>query len=949
MVSLAFGAGAKARVGIADGTFVRDGILYGPKIGPNGPRVPLFSVWNQSVTGYCYETNTFSENLYAKWKARGVNCIKHQHPSFPTGTAGAAGIIAETEAQGLMMLASPRWNDAWGARPGAVDYRDLAINDDYWRINWIGYAALDEIDLYAFPLSDHIAFSEGNALGGVNKPHFLNLTRRTAAPATPEGTGSTNWKAALEVPLFMNLSQDSYQFHLTASSSNTATPNRSLPDYHLSTWNHYGIVNNALDISLRPGNRQAAGRRFTATWAGMATHLMMNGPLSPGRSDDGFNPPIYPPSLFNTPSGTTYGILMPPASLSYAPGSKASGHYVTTGRVDILGASYPRGGQWAPGRFLRDEIWSGYVHGSSHLLIFPQLVSSFVVQGYIDGPNNQLIVTTGPTVTFPSPIGGAMQITLDGGFTILGFIRKSNPQVSGTPGGVGTYALDPALRTSVTTGSSGSPVALRIFGAAGPSGDDTNAANASELSTGIANINRLAAHPTGGNLLLDAVNGGRRAFTTLRCPDIDGDAGLYREDMTQAPQQAGYTSGGVPILDDAGGGPMWEFGWPMGFEGFHVLGDDGARYIYVRSMSNGDRPTWFPGFAPLGLPARVFGAFETVGFRRVGTADAVEMTGTSAVLKAGVDDGAATWFYIESAPAAQDEGNSGTTTFNVVVRRGGNTSGTNAVTATVSGTGINPANATDFVGGAFPSQTLTFTAGETSKTFAVQVQGDTTAEQDETFAVTLSSPTNGAALVASGKSAVTCTITNDDAALVGAFVWLVRDLTAPPSLAGSPSTAVHLRASETSNVTRGGITMRSRSNQTAYDSGLFANVPGFLTSNSFHGVLLELAAGNWEIGFIAASASWGGGIGGNVLIIDDPNGAATVRQNVALSGSGALLMDSDGTQYTTSSTAIGDAVNALTFLPVTVSDLGGGTGLVQVRGGGSPAAVNIAAIAVRQA
>merc|ERR1712039_522187 len=152
----------------------------------------------------------------------------------------------------------------------------------------------------------------------------------------------------------------------------------------------------------------------------------------------------------------------------------------------------------------------------------------------------------------------------------------------------------------------------------------------------------------------------------------------------------------------------------------------------------------------------------------------------------------------------QDEGNTGTTTYNVIVRRGGDTTGAHTVTATVSGTGVTPADAADFVGGVFPTEVLSFGAGETSKAFAVGVQGDTTAEFDETFKVTLSAPSGGAALVASGKSEITCTITNDDAALTSNFVWLGSTLTAAPTITGAPASATYLNGTETAFVTRAG-------------------------------------------------------------------------------------------------------------------------------------------------
>jgi hypothetical protein len=58
------------------------------------------------------------------------------------------------------------------------------------------------------------------------------------------------------------------------------------------------------------------------------------------------------------------------------------------------------------------------------------------------------------------------------------------------------------------------------------------------------------------------------------------------------------------------------------------------------------------------------------------------------------------------------------------------------------------------------SGTLTFNAGETSKTKSVLVNGDTTFEQNETFFVNLTTPTNAGITDAQGQG----TITNDDAA-----------------------------------------------------------------------------------------------------------------------------------------------------------------------------------------
>jgi Ca2+-binding RTX toxin-like protein len=78
----------------------------------------------------------------------------------------------------------------------------------------------------------------------------------------------------------------------------------------------------------------------------------------------------------------------------------------------------------------------------------------------------------------------------------------------------------------------------------------------------------------------------------------------------------------------------------------------------------------------------------------------------------------------------------------------------------VTGSGTNPANATDFAGGILQSGIVNFAAGDTTpKVITVNVQGDTTVEQNENFTVTLSNPTNGATIT---TATALGTIQNDD-------------------------------------------------------------------------------------------------------------------------------------------------------------------------------------------
>ncbi len=114
------------------------------------------------------------------------------------------------------------------------------------------------------------------------------------------------------------------------------------------------------------------------------------------------------------------------------------------------------------------------------------------------------------------------------------------------------------------------------------------------------------------------------------------------------------------------------------------------------------------------------------------------------------------------------EGNSGTTPISFTVTRAGGSDGAVSATWTASfGAGVTAANSADFAAGQLFTGTVNFANGETSQVITLNVQGDTATEQTETFAVTLSAPTGGAAL---GTSAATGTITTDDTLPANVFI-----------------------------------------------------------------------------------------------------------------------------------------------------------------------------------
>jgi hypothetical protein len=97
--------------------------------------------------------------------------------------------------------------------------------------------------------------------------------------------------------------------------------------------------------------------------------------------------------------------------------------------------------------------------------------------------------------------------------------------------------------------------------------------------------------------------------------------------------------------------------------------------------------------------------------------------------------------------------------FVFTVTREGNVIGISSVTWSVNNLGVFPkATPDDFVGGVFPSGTVTFADGESTKQIEVLVRGDLITESDERFTVTLSNPVNAIIDVGSAQGV----ILNDD-------------------------------------------------------------------------------------------------------------------------------------------------------------------------------------------
>ncbi|WP_428664107.1 beta strand repeat-containing protein [Reyranella sp.] len=147
-----------------------------------------------------------------------------------------------------------------------------------------------------------------------------------------------------------------------------------------------------------------------------------------------------------------------------------------------------------------------------------------------------------------------------------------------------------------------------------------------------------------------------------------------------------------------------------------------------------------------------------------------------------------------SGPGTVTEGNSGSKTVTYTVTRSGPTNGVSTVSWLVEGVGSIPANAADFAGGALPSGSLTFAAGETSKTLTITVAGDTVVESNETFRLRLANP--GDAVLTVGS--VTTTILNDDSAATVLSIGAVSASKAEGQSGSTPFTFTVTRTGDTS-------------------------------------------------------------------------------------------------------------------------------------------------------
>jgi uncharacterized repeat protein (TIGR01451 family) len=236
-----------------------------------------------------------------------------------------------------------------------------------------------------------------------------------------------------------------------------------------------------------------------------------------------------------------------------------------------------------------------------------------------------------------------------------------------------------------------------------------------------------------------------------------------------------------------------------------------------------------------------------------------------------------------------NEGNSGTSNFNFTVSLSNSSSDTVTVDyATADGTATAPS---DYIA---TSGTLTYTPGQTSKTVAVSVNGDTASEPDETFTVDLSTPVNATIADDQGVG----TIQNDDG---GADLSLTKADSPDPVPVGSNLTYT-ITASNGGPDPATGVTV----------SDTLPTGPAFVSANASQGSCSGTATVVCALGAVAASGS------ATVTIVIKPAATDTLS-NTATIGADQGDPNTANNSDTATTSVIADA-NGCTIVGTTGND-----------------------------
>ncbi|MGD9881882.1 MAG: DUF4214 domain-containing protein, partial [Reyranella sp.] len=224
------------------------------------------------------------------------------------------------------------------------------------------------------------------------------------------------------------------------------------------------------------------------------------------------------------------------------------------------------------------------------------------------------------------------------------------------------------------------------------------------------------------------------------------------------------------------------------------------------------------------------------------------------------------------------------------------------------------AGANDFSAGTLPGGTLSFAIGETTKTITVGVQGDTTIESSEGFAVTLANPSAGLTIATATASG---TIQTDDASVsiaataasktegnsgTTAFTFTVTrsgDTSAAQSVgwsvAGSGTNAANAADFTVGVLPSGGVTFAAGETTQV----VTINVQGDTTSEPNEGFTVTLA--NPSAGLVIATGSATGTIQNDdaaPLVVHDDAFIALRGSNIVAGANTGVLFNDDGSGLT---------------------------------------------------
>ncbi|MBD2666375.1 Calx-beta domain-containing protein [Richelia sinica] len=214
-----------------------------------------------------------------------------------------------------------------------------------------------------------------------------------------------------------------------------------------------------------------------------------------------------------------------------------------------------------------------------------------------------------------------------------------------------------------------------------------------------------------------------------------------------------------------------------GVQGSQLTGGAGLDRFFIASAAIPDTPVEVLDFTKTEDKVIVVGIPEVKSF-----ADLIlEPTGSDTTIKASINGNIKTLGILKGiqansltpddfnflasvfliVPASANEGNAVTFT----ITRTGDALTQQSVTVSTSIVGSDTASDSDFVA---KTETIVFNSGETAKTFTVQTNQDALFEENETFSVTLTNPTNGG-LISATNGTAQGTINNDDAAPIFAI------------------------------------------------------------------------------------------------------------------------------------------------------------------------------------